>query len=199
MTIPEERPMTAELLVCWIDPDYDRANASDGVSRYGAYVRDYARLFDPFQDAPDGVTRNPVEFTLAAFRVATGPIMGPGFVRWHGRVCGYGVDRPDDDDGRLVVSVTLATQAPLWLPGLAWRGWERDFHDRFLEPEDRGRVALARLELRWPLGRDQLHRPAPPRVPGRPNLADAATAVATVVGSVNHTAGPVLAALEAGR
>jgi hypothetical protein len=25
-----------ELLVCWIDPDYDRANASDGQSRYGA-------------------------------------------------------------------------------------------------------------------------------------------------------------------
>ena len=37
--------MTTELLVCWIDPDYDRANASDGQSRYGAYVRDHARLF----------------------------------------------------------------------------------------------------------------------------------------------------------
>jgi hypothetical protein len=34
-------------------------------------------------------------------------------------------------------------------------------------------------------------------VAGRPNLADAATAVAVVVGSVNHTAGPVLTALEA--
>ena len=61
--------MTSELLVCWIDPDYDRVNASDGVSRYGAYVRDYARLFDPFQDAPQGVTTDPVEFAIAAFRV----------------------------------------------------------------------------------------------------------------------------------
>ena len=42
--------------MCWIDPDYDRAYASDGQSRYGAYVRDYPRLFDPWQDAPDGVT-----------------------------------------------------------------------------------------------------------------------------------------------
>ena len=110
--------------------------------------------------------------------------------------CGYGVER-SEHDGRLVVSVTLATPAPLRLPGWSWRGWERDFHDRFLEPADRGPVALARLELRWPLAGDQLHRPARPRVPGRPNLVDATTAVATVVGSVNHTAGPVLTALEA--
>jgi hypothetical protein len=190
--------MTTELLVCWIDPDYDRANASDGQSRYGAYVRDYARMFDPWQDAPDGVTTDPVEFSVAAFRVATGPIMGPGYVRWHPRVCAYGTERADDGD-RLVVSVTLATPAPLRLPGFTWRGWERDFHDRFLEPEDRGPVALARLELRWPLTIDQLHRPARPRVHGRPNLVDATAAVAVVVGSANHTVGPVLAALEAGR
>jgi hypothetical protein len=60
-----------ELLVCWIDLDYDRAYASDGQSRYGAYVRDYSRLFDPWQDAPDGVTGDPVEFAIAAFRVAS--------------------------------------------------------------------------------------------------------------------------------
>ena len=189
--------MNSELLVCWIDPDYDRANASDGQSRYGAYVRDHARLFDPWQDAPDGVTTDPVEFTIAAFRVATGPIMGPGFVRWHPRVCGYSVERSDGDDGRLVVSVTLATPAPLRLPGWTWRGWDRNLGGRFLEPEDRGPVALARLELRWPLNVDQLHRPARPRAPGRPNLVDATAAVAVVVGSVNHTAGPVLTALEA--
>jgi len=188
--------MTSELLVCWLDLDYDRTSASDGQSRYGAYLRDHARLFDPFNDAPDGVTRDPVEFTMAAVRVATGPIMWPGFVRWHPRVCGYGVEY--SDDGRLVVSVTLAAPAPAALPGGAWRGWERGYRDRFLEPEDRGPVALARLELRWPLGRDQLHRPTQPRVLGRPNLVDATTAVAVVVGSVNHTAGPVLAALEAG-
>ena len=67
-----------ELLVCWIDPDYDRTSASDGQSCYGAYLRDHARLFDPFQDAPDGVTRNPVEFAMAAVQVAAGPIMWPG-------------------------------------------------------------------------------------------------------------------------
>jgi hypothetical protein len=188
--------MTSELLVCWVDPDSDRTSASDGQSRYGAYLRDHARLFDPFQDAPDGVTRDPVEFAMAAVRVATGPIMSPGFVRWHPRVCGH--DTEQSDDGLLVVSVTLAAPAPVRLPGWAWRGWERGYRDRFLEPQDRGPVALTRLELRWPLGSEQLHRPTRPRVPGRPNLVDATSAVALVVGSVNHTAGPVLAALEAG-
>jgi hypothetical protein len=191
--------VSGELLVCWIDADYDRTSASDGVSRYGAYLCSHARLFDPWRDADaGGITLDPVDFTAAAFRVATGPIMSPGLVRWHPRVCGYRTDRNDDGD-RLVVSVTLATPAPPRLLSWAWRGWDRDFHDRFLEPEDRGPVALARLELRWPLPGDQLHRPARPRVAGRPNLVDAATAVAVLVGSVNQTAGPVLEALEAGR
>ena len=188
--------MTSELLVCWIDPDYDRTSASDGQSRYGAYLRDHARLFDPWQDAPDGVTRDPVEFAVAAVRVAIGPIMSPGFVRWHPRVCGYGTEH--SDDGRLVVSVTLAAPEPLALPAGAWRGWERGYRDRIMEPEDREPVALTRLELRWPLAGEHLHRPTRPRVPGRPNLVDATTAVAVVVGSVNQTAGPILAALEAG-
>ena len=187
--------MTDELLVCWLDPDYDRAYASDGLSRYGAYVRDHVQLFDPWQDAPDGVTQDPVEFAVAAFRVATGPIMWPGFIRWHPRVCGYGTER-SDHDGRLVVSVTLATPMPLGLPGWSWRSSDRDLGDHYLEPEDRWPVALGRLELRWPIDGDQLHRPARPRVQGRPNLVDATTAVAAVVGSANHTAGPVLAALE---
>ena len=98
-----------------------------------------------------------------------------------------------------MVSVTLATPAPLRLLSWVWRSWDRDFGDRYLEPEDRGPVALARLELRWPLNADQVHRPARPRMPGRPNLVDATAAVAAVVGSVNDTAGPVLAALETSR
>jgi hypothetical protein len=96
-----------------------------------------------------------------------------------------------------VVSVTLATPAPLRLPGWSWRSWDRDFHDRYREPEDRGPVALARLELRWPLSPEQVHQPARPLAAGRPNLVDASAAVAVVVGSANHTAGPVLATLEA--
>ena len=51
--------MTSDLLVCWIDADYDRSSASDGVSRYGAYLVGHAELFDPWQDAgPDRMNPN---------------------------------------------------------------------------------------------------------------------------------------------
>jgi hypothetical protein len=189
--------MSRALLVCWIDRDHDRASASDGVSRYGAYLRDHARLFDPWQDAPDGVTGDPVQFAIAAFKVATGPIMSPGYLRWHGRVCDYAATW-SEHDGRLLLSVTLAVPSPVRL-GWDWRGWERDFHDRYLEPDDARPVALARLELRWPVATDQLPAPRRPRRPGVANLAEAAGAVAMLVDQVNTTVGPVLADLEATR
>jgi hypothetical protein len=191
--------MTAEpLRVCWIDRDHDRVAASDRVSRYGAYLRDHAGLFDPWGEAADGVTAHPVEFTIAAFTVATGPIMSPGFVRWHGRVCDYGAGR-SEGDGRLVLSVTLAVPSPVRLPW-DWRGWDRGlFGDDFLEPDDRRPVGLCRLELRWPVGTDQLPTPTRARRPGVPNLGDAAGAVAALVDQVNATCGPVLADLEASR
>jgi hypothetical protein len=189
--------MTAEPLACWIDHDHDRAAASDGVSRYGAYLRDHARVFDPWQDAPDGITRNPVDFAIAAFKVATGPIMSPGYLRWHGRVCDYATTW-SDHDGQLLLSVTLAAPSPVRL-GWDWRGWERDFHDRYLEPDDARPAGLARLELRWPVGTDQLPTPTRPRRPGVANLADATRAVAVLVDQVSATVGPVLADLEATR
>jgi hypothetical protein len=185
---------TTALLVCWIDYDYDRTSASDGVSRYGAYLRDHAELFDPWQEAPGQVTGDPVEFAIAAFRVATGPIMAPELVRWHGRVCDYGAGR--SDDGRLLLSVTLAAPSPVRL-GWSWRGWDRDFHRDWLEPDDRHPAGLCRLELRWPVPTDLLTVPAPPRVAGVPNLGDAKTAVADLVSVINTTLGSVLADLEA--
>jgi hypothetical protein len=187
--------MTAAPLVCWIDRDHDRAAASDGVSRYGAYLRDHAGLFDPWGEAPDGITRDPVDFVVAAFRVATGPIMSPGYLRWHGRVRDHSAGR-SEYDGRLVLSVTLATPSPVRLPW-DWRGWKQDFHGYWREPDDRRPAGLARLELRWPVPTDRLPTPDRPRRPGVPNLADAAAAMAVLVEQVNATCGPVLAELEA--
>src|SRR6266699_7264794 len=96
--------------VCWVDEDWDRANASDRVSRYGAYLRGHTELFDPWQDAPGGITEDAGEFAIAALRVATGPIMSPGYVRWHPRVLDYIFsDAATPDPGRLVLKVALAT------------------------------------------------------------------------------------------
>jgi hypothetical protein len=188
---------TVDLRSCWIDDDYDRDYASNRHGRYAAYLVGHSDLFDPWGEAPDGVTRDLVEFAVAAFKVATGPIMSPGYVRWHGRVQDHHAGR-SEDDGRLLLSVTLAVPSPVRLPW-SWRGWERDFHDRYLEPDDRRPVGLCRLELRWPVPTDMLAVPTPAKVAGVPNLRDATGAVRVLVEQVNTTVGPVMAELEAPR
>ena len=126
--------MPAEPL-CWIDTEYDRAYASDGVSRFRAYLVSHAELFEPWRDAgADGITLDPVDFAIAAFACATGPVMAPGYVRWHGRVFHHRAGRCDHD-GHLLLVVTLATPAPRAVPW-SWRGWERQFDGTWWEPND---------------------------------------------------------------
>jgi hypothetical protein len=186
--------------VCWVDADWDRTNASDGVSRYGAYLRGHTEEFEPFH-GPDagGITLDAGEFAAAALRVATGPIMSPGYVGWHPRVLDHMVshgETPEPD--RLVCVVTLAISLPRWL-GVPWWSWAERFGDPWCEPGDDRHAALASLELRWPLHTSALPRPGPPAAPGEPNLRDAKASVAALVAAINATAGPVLAALEGGQ
>jgi hypothetical protein len=189
---------TAAGRVCWVDQDWDRTSASDRVSRYGAYLRGHPELFDPWQDAPDGITQDPGQFAIAAFRVACGPIMSPGYVRWHPRVLDHHVGYGEDPDpGRLVVKVVLATFLPMWL-GSAWWSWTTYLGRDWSEPEDAKHAALARLELRWPLPVATLPCPHRPARPGQPNLRDAKASVRALVAEINQTAGPVLAKLEGG-
>ncbi len=185
-------------VLVWIDEEFDRDSASDRVSRYGAYLRSHAERFQPLWDesrAAGGITLDPVEFAAAVFNVATGPVMSPGYVRWHGRVVGFAVGFGEDPEpGRLVCSVTLATSPPLRLPPGRWVGWHREGGWRWLDPPSDRHAALGRLELRWP--EQRLPQPAAAQWPGVPNLDDARAAVRAVVDEINATAGPVLALLE---
>jgi hypothetical protein len=184
--------------VCWVDEDWDLVNASDGVSRYGAYLRGHTELFNPWREAPAGITQDPGEFAIAALQVATGPIMSPGYVRWHARVLDYKLDHGlDPEPGRLVCTVTLATFLPMWL-GSPWWSWTTYMGREWSEPDDAKHAALARLELRWPLATTTLPRPRPPARSGYPNLRDAKASVRALVVEINQTAGPVLAKLEGG-
>ena len=184
--------------VCWVDSDWDRTNASDRVSRYGAYLRGHTELFDPWGEAPDGITRDAGEFAIAALQVATGPIMSPGSVRWHPRVLDYKLDRGlDPEPGRLVCQVTLAISLPMWL-GSPWWSWTSYMGRDWREPDEAKHAALARLELRWPVPDATLPRPRPPAKPAQPNLRDAKASVRALVAQINQTAGPVLAKLEGG-
>jgi hypothetical protein len=191
---------TAAGRVCWIDAAWDRSQASDGVSRYGAYLRTHTELFDPWhgEDAADGITQDPGEFAIAAFQVATGPIMSPGYVGWHLRVLDYKVSHGDNPEpGRLVCTVTLATALPRWL-GPPWSSWTSYLGRDWCEPDDDRHAALASLLLRWPLPIASLPHPSTPTRPGVPNLADAMASVRALVAAFNATAGPVLVELEGG-
>ncbi len=158
--------------LCWVDENWDLVNASDRVSRYGAYLRGHTELFDPWQDAPGGITRDAGEFAIAALQVATGPIMSPGYLRWHPRVLDYKVSHGENPEpGRLVCQA---------------------------EPDDASHAALARLELRWPIPDATLPRPHRPARAGYPNLRDAKASVRALVEGINQTAGPVLAKLDGG-
>jgi hypothetical protein len=185
--------------VCWVDEGWDRANASDRVSRYGAYLRDHCELFaDRWGEEPDGITRDPGEFAIVAFRVACGPIMSPGYVRWHSRVLEHTVSYGEDPDpGRLVLKVALATSLTTWL-GSPWWSWTTYMGRDWSEPDEAKHAALAWLELRWPLQVATLPRPDRPARPGYPNLRDAKASVRALVEAINTTAGPVLAKLEGG-
>src|SRR6266511_3898759 len=99
--------------LCCVDEDWDRSRASDNVSRYGAYLRSHTRLFDPWREARRGITEDPGEFAIAAFQVACGPIMSPGYVGWHARVLDHQVGYGEDPDpSRLVCKVALGTFLP---------------------------------------------------------------------------------------
>ena len=87
-----------------IESDYDREYASDGISRYGSYLRDAA--FEPWTDDDRAV-----EWAEFAWRRATGPVMSPGYVRCHPRVRQARLQR-SGWDGSLIASVRLACSWP---------------------------------------------------------------------------------------
>jgi hypothetical protein len=96
--------MNPTVTAFWVDRDYDRAHASDDVSRYGAYLRDAA--FEPWTDNDQAV-----EWAAFAWRRATGPVMSPGYARYHPRVLAAQLER-SSWDGSLAAAVALISSWP---------------------------------------------------------------------------------------
>jgi hypothetical protein len=185
----------------WFDQEYDRANASDGVSRYGAYLRDVA--FEPWTDHDHAV-----EWAAFAWRRATGPVMSPGYVRCHPRVLAARLER-SGWDGSLAAAVTLVSSWPEEIKTLLarnvrlgegdayWQDWPTESRGGiscYYEPSEADVVArpymLATLSLQFTVQSEAL--PEPPAAPAA--LLDAGRqAVAVVVAELNRIVGPVLA------
>ncbi|MEU4801216.1 hypothetical protein [Actinosynnema sp. NPDC023587] len=188
--------MAAPVVPFRVDDHYDRDRASDGRSRFGAYLERHARSF-----REDGeLTDDPAEFAAAVFLTAVPPIMSPGYVSVDMRVTRMG--RHWGEDGRCALAFTLVSALPTVLErGMRreWRTWEtvslggvRDW----VPPDDNGRpVALPMLELRVPLPVGDL--PSPRYRDGVPELATAKRAVVVLVGELNRRLEPVLSGLTA--
>jgi hypothetical protein len=193
-----------------VDRDYDREYASDGISRYGAYLRDVT--FEPWTDCDQQV-----EWAVFAWRRATGPVMSPGYVRHHPRVLAARLERSAWDGG-LVTDVALVSAWPEQLTGALvepvrlggreadWQGSQAYWQDwptqylgsditRYHEPSEADVAAqpylLTTLSLQFTMSSAAL--PQPPATPGAV-LNAGQHAVAIVVAELNWIVSPVLGA-----
>jgi hypothetical protein len=191
----------AEARAVWVDRGWDRDRASDGVSRYGFYLRDRAGWFADLDPSDPGQGEGDrVRFAAAAWTVATGPVMSPPLVATHPRVLGV-TAAVDDWGGRhLLLTTELVSGLPAGLGqalGWRWRGWVYDRGFGVWREPDRGggdppRLALPTLRLVTPVPAGVLP------VPGaaQPDTGQAFAAVDAVVAGLNAALRPVLAVLD---
>lgn len=181
--------------ILWTDDKYDRQYASDGVSRFGAYVQQRAHMF-----ASDLDSLTPVDFASTVWAIACSPVMSPGYVCTRRDV--WAVTCFSGEEGRvLIADVEVRLPWPAGLrgtgPAIGWTSWARskgtwDDPPLFIEPEDQAHALLVNAHLRVPIEMD--HLPAPCK-PGALDVMVAKRAVAVVAGQVNAHVGPLLAEL----
>jgi hypothetical protein len=185
----------------WIDRDYDRENASDGMSRFGAYVRQ-AR-FAPAAEGED--TR--AALAIFAWTQATGPVMAPGYVREHQRIRRARLTASDWDGKSLLATVDVVMPQPGHLRWMrtddergTWQDWPRQRafaggKGAFYEP-DADELAgnsylLTTASIRFTVPSGELPYPD-----GRKLAVAADEAVTILVRELNSIVGPVLARIE---
>lgn len=179
-----------------IDEADDRESASDGISRFGAYVRQRAHLF-----VDDWEPLSPVSFAVTVWSVATSPVMSPPYARLGADVWGISCHH-GDEPGVLVVDVEVRLPWPIELrDDETMRGWadwaraRRRDNDgvQLLDPVQDRVAALFSAHLRVPIHEDLL--PLPCRF-GALDVVIAKRAVAVVSDQINAIAGPVVAQLR---
>ena len=198
--------------VFWIDHDHDHSAASDGVSRYGHYVRD--RIPDGFAECWDGTfeTRLAERFAVLAWRTATGPVMSPPYAHRRPPVLSARVELDSDGDSPgLIATVSIASP---WPQGFgrghvgdrSWWPWPREHsftadldypRDPYGDEVTKGEYyALASLQLMFPVPLPLL--PAAPAAGHQRGEVEqtARVAVAALAAELNRVVCPVVAALE---
>lgn len=189
-----------------IDDATDRSRASDGVSRYGAYLRNSISEFWEF----DGTVASPIEFAAAAWRNATSPIMGPGYAQIRADINGIRITAGESGEGDYAIEITIPLHRSALKPfpshlGLPELGdWHREGspfsdHKGFWDPKYTRPALLTTTRLLIPIVDSMLPTPDPATTAGAVWLADAKAAVRAVADIVNRQAGPVVDALRSAR
>jgi hypothetical protein len=191
----------------WIDYRYDREYASDGKSRYGAYVRQSSSIAECCHGTWDNPRVRQVRFAAAAWETATTPVMSPGYVRRHPQLISAQVAL-NTWDGTLSGLVEMVTPWPHhlirssdWQRGTAWRDWpaeSRGGRTVYRVPDDDEVAAhhylMASARLVFPLQAGAELPPAPSR---RRDCEDRAReAVEALVIEMNTVVAPVITTLE---
>jgi hypothetical protein len=180
----------------------DRDRASDGVSRYGAYLRDHAEefrtLFDQIDDR--AVTRDPGEFAAAAWKVATSPIMAPPYLGWTAERL-ISVSFSAGWESWLIAEVQVAVPRPQVLRDVAagFTDWARPSYPGGTYEGPSGAymdrpALLTSAELAWRIDFADLY--VPQDAPGRLSVADAKLSVKRLAWLLEARLAPVMAALS---
>ncbi|MEU1419211.1 hypothetical protein [Kitasatospora sp. NPDC005751] len=181
-----------------IDDIRDREQASDGHSRYGAYLAKSAERFHY-----DGEPLPAAQFAVIAWRTATAPVMAPGYVSVRPDLLDLGPVIGPDGGLSLRARVALHHRHLAQHPaGLAdWRLNPWHDHERwqvFGAPDATDRpVLLVTAEVFVPVPSHLLAQPSTAR-PGRTLTYEAKAAVATLTWQANRYLAPLLDELLGG-
>jgi hypothetical protein len=181
------------------DDAYDLDQASDDGSRYGVYLRQRQDMYEDTVDIHDNL--DPVRYAAVVWRIATGPIMSPGYVRCHNdRIIGSELHR-SYEDGSLIASFTMTVPRPAELRSM-WRfsDWKHDSVFGYNEPAEgtlaHGPALVTSAHLLVSIDAAQLYIPTDE--PGTVSVGEAKQAVRTLACVLNAQLAPILEALGDG-
>ncbi|MCU7823857.1 hypothetical protein [Kitasatospora sp. DSM 101779] len=105
------------------DDKADTARASDGRSRFGVYLANNAHLLNDFDDP-----LSPASFALTVWRIATAPVMAPGYVHLRPDLHNITLVAPGEDtDGlALRIEVPLRHRTLATWPARIVADWQPD-------------------------------------------------------------------------
>ncbi|GAA0968929.1 hypothetical protein [Actinocorallia libanotica] len=181
---------------------HDRESASDGVSRYGYYLRQRQDQFADWDD-PQAVTVDPVVFTQLSWEIANSPTMSPPYLDWQAERVQSVTCTGSEYDGALIARVQLAVPRPAQLRNLrGFQEWNRGSSfanlSGYYTPLDNDvayrPAMLTSTTLLFHIPAAQLHTPTD--APKDLTVRDAKAAIKRLGALLEERLAPVLKALD---